>query len=78
MLEQMRKLSDKKIFQIILALVVGSFVIAGVGDIFKDISSGIVAIIDKKHHITLLDFKRSLKNEIARIENEIELLKNMQ
>jgi peptidyl-prolyl cis-trans isomerase D len=65
----MRALADKKIFKSLLGLVVISFIILGIGDVFKGKSTDIAVVIDGKHKITTLELKRQMRNEISRIEN---------
>lgn len=69
MLKSMRELADKKIFKSILGIVLISFIIVGISDIFRNDSQDIVALIDGKYKITHLELKQQIKNEIARIKN---------
>ncbi len=69
MLDSMRSLADKKIVKSLLGVVVISFIILGIGDVFKGKSTDVAAIIDGKYKITTMELKQQIRNEVLRIQN---------
>lgn len=68
MLEIMRKLANHFIFKALLIIVVLSFVIWGISDVFKKGYGNVIATIDSKYHINMVEYQNMRNNEIKKIE----------